>query len=516
MSGSFTIEFLLDETSSANEMVFSTGVAGSGYKTYLQIIQSSNYVEFGIVNSAGTSIKSFSTTIARNLNQSYHWQITVDDTVKRIKIYLDSVLKYDSGNSFYTGTPTLLQSGWQLRVGGSINSYLVVGNLQEFRIWNAALPAFALLQWQNSRITSAHPNFANLICEYKMDENTGMTLTDSSSNGYNLTFGTGATWATGITIGNTPTSFMVNTGSFTGWTQRSGGMSAVWNNLLYLICGDTDHAGGTQVNTNQVFDPSTFILTTKTPAPTPRHGCYGGVVNGVIYVIGGFRSSSFLYGMTEAYTISSDTWATKTNKLTNCEQAAAAVVGNIIYCVGGYNASNALNILEAYNTTTDTWQTLTPPGFAWAGAAAVAINGKIYVTGGWDSDFQVVDKNMVYDPTTDTWSQTSITGLTPTQSPASFTVNGQSFVIGGNSGAYGTAVPANAVSSYSPIADAWQNLDLTGFVPVIGAFAGIINGVGYIVGGNLASSVYSGLQLYTPPDPLPAIPALSSPSISNT
>lgn len=70
-------------------------------------------------------------------------------------------------------------------------------------------------------------------------------------------------------------------------------------------------------------------------------------------------------------------WATKSPMPTARYGAAAAVVNGIIYVIGGYNG-NYLATVEAYNPMSDTWSTTpaTMPAAHYAMTAA-AVNGKV-------------------------------------------------------------------------------------------------------------------------------------------
>ncbi len=49
---------------------------------------------------------------------------------------------------------------------------------------------------------------------------------------------------------------------------------------------------------------------TKASMPTPRFGVGAGVVNGILYAVGGSNSSSLALGTVEAYNPATDTWTT--------------------------------------------------------------------------------------------------------------------------------------------------------------------------------------------------------------
>jgi hypothetical protein len=80
--------------------------------------------------------------------------------------------------------------------------------------------------------------------------------------------------------------------------------------------------------------------TPKAPMPTPRYGLGTGVVNGVIYAVGGYGCCSFV-GTMEAYDPASDTWATKASMPTPRHVLSVSVVNGILYAVGGLDEGGA-------------------------------------------------------------------------------------------------------------------------------------------------------------------------------
>lgn len=88
--------------------------------------------------------------------------------------------------------------------------------------------------------------------------------------------------------------------------------------------------------------------TTKAPMPTAREGLAAGVVNGILYAIGGDINLGHLKKV-EAYDPATNTWTTKAPMPTGRDFLAAGVVNGILYAVGGYKGGTSyLNTVEAY------------------------------------------------------------------------------------------------------------------------------------------------------------------------
>jgi N-acetylneuraminic acid mutarotase len=85
--------------------------------------------------------------------------------------------------------------------------------------------------------------------------------------------------------------------------------------------------------------------------PTPRDDAAAGVVNGRLYVIGGYNSTSGRLDTCEEYDPSTDTWTSRTSMPAVRAGAAAGVVNGRIYVIGGYNGTDHLTTCEEYMPT---------------------------------------------------------------------------------------------------------------------------------------------------------------------
>lgn len=63
----------------------------------------------------------------------------------------------------------------------------LAASYKDIRIWNSALPANVIVNWANQDITASHPFYSQLLANYKMNEASGNTLTDFSSNNNHAT-----------------------------------------------------------------------------------------------------------------------------------------------------------------------------------------------------------------------------------------------------------------------------------------------------------------------------------------
>src|SRR5204862_1746491 len=86
----------------------------------------------------------------------------------------------------------------------------------------------------------------------------------------------------------------------------------------------------------------------------------------------------------EAAVAPTNFWASKAPMPTARSSLAAGVVNGLLYAVGGHDGTNsALTTVEAYNPSTNTWTTKAPlPQALSFGNGAGTINGVLYVPAG--------------------------------------------------------------------------------------------------------------------------------------
>lgn len=66
--------------------------------------------------------------------------------------------------------------------GTTTYAYNFSGSYKDIRIWNAALPASTILQWANIPVTALHPNYNDLLANWKCENNLSGVLDDESIN----------------------------------------------------------------------------------------------------------------------------------------------------------------------------------------------------------------------------------------------------------------------------------------------------------------------------------------------
>ncbi|MCW4019064.1 MAG: hypothetical protein NWF00_10375 [Candidatus Bathyarchaeota archaeon] len=199
-------------------------------------------------------------------------------------------------------------------------------------------------------------------------------------------------------------------------STRGGSGVAAYEGEIYVF-GGSWFLSGSGTDTVWSYNPSADTWNqSKTPMPTKKSGMNAHLVDDKIYLIGGTSNEEIridnrvtreIINVTEVYDPITDTWTTKTPIPTPVSYYASAVVDGKIYVIGGYTREansttlNRVNLTQIYDPKTDTWKIGTPIPNAESGRSAATTSGvlapkRIYVIGG--------GLNQVYDPANDNWT----------------------------------------------------------------------------------------------------------------
>ncbi len=207
---------------------------------------------------------------------------------------------------------------------------------------------------------------------------------------------------------------------------------------VYCLGG---RAGGSTLDFNQRYDPSSDSWTALAPLLTPVDAEYSGVVVGdTIHVIGGRTDGAtvpFSNPKTSAhqvYDIASDTWSFGPALPGDPRSEMCAVAkGNNIYVMGGnslLSGAGAVATVDIYDVAHATWSAGPPLPVPRANAACAAIGNNIYVIGGVDPAGVFHNDTFALDVDKGTWSSSTPKPTATAETPG-IPHGGQIFVIGG-------------------------------------------------------------------------------------
>ena len=251
-------------------------------------------------------------------------------------------------------------------------------------------------------------------------------------------------------------------------TPRFGAPTAVFSNEIYVFGGYDRKGvrGAFRYKKNvEMYDTGTDTWVKKRDMPTLRNGFMPAVVDEKIYVIGGSVHDKKLdrdvaTGLVEVYDLLTNRWEKRADMPTERGATDAVVVDGKIYVIGGYNwqwgplVDKFVTSIEEYNPKTDQWHELPDMPMLKFWFASVAIDNEIYTMGGAYTPggnritrFGDVD---VYNPTTNKWRE--VQALTIPKTTWAVVVKGTIYALGG----------LKDGGQFSPIVEAFD----TGFLAV--------------------------------------------------
>lgn len=229
--------------------------------------------------------------------------------------------------------------------------------------------------------------------------------------------------------------------------------NAAGQSILYAVGGRSTVSGGS-LSKVQAYNVATNSWSVRAPLPMPLYWTNGiGVIGGKLYITGGIASNDNFRSELFVYDPATNTWSQKRSMPTEGFRGVTGVINNRLYVVtdcdqedcadfvprafyrydaatdqwtvlppaphyhgwgyggvigGKFYVAGGSDQVDVYDPATNTWTTKAPmPRRRWLGAAA-ALGGKLYVFGGFqdapDGETSIVRTTIVYDPSTDTWT----------------------------------------------------------------------------------------------------------------
>jgi N-acetylneuraminic acid mutarotase len=291
-----------------------------------------------------------------------------------------------------------------------------------------------------------------------------VTLTVAPGSGYTV----GSTSSAGVTIADNDAA----PGTTLSWREvapttvgRSEGMGAVVNGKLYLFGGYVDTTFK-PTNRGDVYDPATN--TWRQVASLPFGVSHMGTVavGDSIYFAGGYPATGTNQTFSTTAVWRYDTVADSFSNLPALPSArgggALVALGRVLHFFGGSDAARkdaAQHWALDLNNLAAGWVVRAPLPLATNHVAGAVVDGKIYCIGGQQNqDSAAVQRAEVqmYDPATDRWTARAPLPLARSHITSStFVRNGQILVLGGLGP--GNRV-INRVDSYNPVTNTWTQL----------------------------------------------------------
>lgn len=215
-------------------------------------------------------------------------------------------------------------------------------------------------------------------------------------------------------------------------------------------------------------------------------------VDGLIYRIGGQDASNTHYNTVESYNPSTDAWTSRANLPNTRSRHAAAVFDGLIYVSGGFSTTTSAveSRMDSYDPASNDWTSRAALPAARLQHGMVASGGYIYSIGGGDSGFTAVGDANRYDPVANSWSGIAATGANRMYF-AHGEVGGRPVIAGGFTG----SGALDTVQAYDAGLDDWIGLAAMPDARRESAFAvhdGKLFAIGGVnAGGSQTASIYS-------------------------
>lgn len=199
------------------------------------------------------------------------------------------------------------------------------------------------------------------------------------------------------------------------------------------------------------YDPASDTWSERSPRPTQRYTFSSAVVDGRVFIIGGFGAPDddsaadweYKYDV-EVYDPQTDTWSTEAGLPNAIAAAASCSTGNLIYVFGG-----DVNRTLVYDTAEGTWTERTPPSLARSDHECVRVGDAFVLLGGRDAAGNQFDVTERYEPATDTWTE-----LEPLPTPrywfAARELGSSVYVVGGETFATVGELELDSVLEFTP------------------------------------------------------------------
>ena len=237
-------------------------------------------------------------------------------------------------------------------------------------------------------------------------------------------------------------------------TPSSDFATAVYGGKIYCIGGGVTNVSNDSTQSweaniskgfNQIYDPTTDKWENKTAMPVPEINSQANVLNGKIYLLGGYPDASIV----EMYNPASDNWTLMTSMPIGFN-GASVIYDNKIYEIGNMNWNQPQTIV--YDPQNNSWSIEWTSSDFIGQSIAVATSGiyapqRIYVfTIPIGSPANAVIENKVFDPTTQSWAQGSAVPTTRGRGYAIAVNNDLIYVIGG----YSSTMPSMVSIDQNP------------------------------------------------------------------
>uniref|UniRef100_A0A0X3Q0A8 Kelch-like ECH-associated protein 1 n=1 Tax=Schistocephalus solidus TaxID=70667 RepID=A0A0X3Q0A8_SCHSO len=232
-------------------------------------------------------------------------------------------------------------------------------------------------------------------------------------------------------------------------SPRSGLAACSVRGCVYLVGGrNNNEQGNVDAPHMDSYDPATNSWRTCAPMSVPRNRVAVGVIDDMIYAVGGSTSTTH-HKTAEKYDVDLDLWTPIAPMHYPRVGLGVAVVNRLLYAVGGFDGDRRLASVERYNPETDVWVEVASLNRPRSGAGVVGLGHHIYAVGGYDSYSQLRSVER-YDSECNVWEYMAHM-IHPRSALSASVLNGKIWVFGG----YDGNEFLSSVEIYDPSRNIW-------------------------------------------------------------
>ena len=276
--------------------------------------------------------------------------------------------------------------------------------------------------------------------------------------------------------------------------KRSGLCAAALRDSFIYVFGGTDSAGYYQSSVEKYYWYGNYWQTLSSQMSTERWFSQAVECNDYIYVMGGENGSGVKKIMERLNPVTDNIITMAPMDIPRKSFFAASINGKI-YVIGGFSTSSYVSSVEEYdplNGPLGTWTYRTPMPDARAMMAGAVLDNKIIIFGGIDTLGNYLAEPWVYDPATDSWDTLSGNMNTPRIYLGGAACNGRLYAFGGHDVMY---TGQNLVEEF--VATGPQ---ITWISPYDGE-SGVSTTAQLVVGFNTVMDTMGGMMYTCSPDP---------------
>ncbi|MBU0983863.1 MAG: hypothetical protein KKA42_08335 [candidate division Zixibacteria bacterium] len=238
----------------------------------------------------------------------------------------------------------------------------------------------------------------------------------------------------------------------------------------------------------------------RTPLPEARQEIYPSVLEGKVYVVGGYTSSLAVSADVFVYDPEAGTWDTAAALPAPRHHCLTVPLDGKLYAIGGYTGPSLPWIASAdvwmYDPAINEWIAVASLNRSRGEHSGVAFDDRIYVFGGNNAFGDDLASVEMYDPTQDVWTEVT-TMPTARHHSGVAVLDSLIYVVGGRIGYWGESLTLIGVlEAYAPGSDTWYSLpDM--LTPRSALAADCLDGKLYTFGGEIPD-IYDESEEYDP------------------